>query len=397
VGGPPARTGTALRWAPFAVLIAGWLALYPGVQWYVNPDGVAYTALAEHWLGGRWSAAVSGYWSPLLTWLLVPLLAIGVTPALAIRLLLLGSAVLTLVALRRLALAAGVSEPVTDGMRLVASPILVWASLFRLGPDLLIVPLLLAWCGVVLGPGFSRARTAGLQAGALAAAAYLAKAYALPFLAVHGLLAFGAQAQLAGSPTARRRVLANAGVAVATLAVLAGPWIATVSAAYGRPTCTTAAGFNAALVSPGSDGNPLNEPGLYARVEFVGHLPRRVLEREFNIAWVQVAPGRWEEPFGNVVTESMMRGTAVVATRLGGPAGIVLDGVTGALVPPDDVPALADALRALLADRALAERLGQAGREVALAEYDQARVAERFEQLYLQVIPDPLRAPSPAV
>ena len=180
---------------------------------------------------------------------------------------------LTLVALRRLALAAGVSEPVTDGMRLVASPILVWASLFRLGPDLLIVPLLLAWCGVVLGPGFSRARTAGLQADALAAAAYLAKAYALPFLAVHGLLAFGAQAQLAGSPTARRRVLANAGVAVATLAVLAGPWIATVSAAYGRPTFTTAAGFNAALVSPGSDGNPLNEPGLYARVEFVGHLP----------------------------------------------------------------------------------------------------------------------------
>ncbi len=137
--------------------------------------------------------------------------------------------------------------------------------------------------------------------------------------------------------------------------------------------------------------------GLQDRVEFVGHLPRRVLEREFNIAWVQVAPGRWEEPFGNVVTESMMRGTAVVATKLGGPAEIVLDGVTGTLVPPDDVSALADALRALLSDRVLAERLGQAGREVALAEYDQARVAQRFERLYRQVIGDPLRAPSPAV
>lgn len=137
--------------------------------------------------------------------------------------------------------------------------------------------------------------------------------------------------------------------------------------------------------------------GLTGRVELTGHLDRAEVERRFDAAWVQAVPGRWEEPFGNVVTEAMVRGTAVVASAVGGPAEVVRDGVTGTLVPPGDVPALAAALRRVLGDRDLAERWGAAGREVALKEYTEDLALDRIERRYRALVAgDRRRAASPA-
>lgn len=124
------------------------------------------------------------------------------------------------------------------------------------------------------------------------------------------------------------------------------------------------------------------ELGLADRVTWLGHLPREKMEHHFEHAWVQAVPSRWEEPFGNVSTEAMMRGTAVVASAVGGQTDIVRDGVTGALVPPGDAAALATALRPLLQHRARAEQMGQAGRERALAHFSEAQCVERFLRLY---------------
>jgi glycosyltransferase involved in cell wall biosynthesis len=77
------------------------------------------------------------------------------------------------------------------------------------------------------------------------------------------------------------------------------------------------------------------------------------------------------------VIEAMLAGLPVVASDISGPREQVQNGRTGLLVPPRDVPALAAALRLLADDRALRRRLGQAGRERALARYDEARVVAR--------------------
>ncbi len=53
----------------------------------------------------------------------------------------------------------------------------------------------------------------------------------------------------------------------------------------------------------------------------------------------------------------------VLATRVGGFPGMVNDGETGLLVPPDDPNALAEALATLLADPLKAQAFGQAGYE----------------------------------
>jgi glycosyltransferase involved in cell wall biosynthesis len=72
----------------------------------------------------------------------------------------------------------------------------------------------------------------------------------------------------------------------------------------------------------------------------------------------------------------------VVATNLGGLPEIVETGETGYLVPPKDVPALADALVRIVTDGRLAERLGQAGRARAMSLFSLERSAGRFERLY---------------
>jgi glycosyltransferase involved in cell wall biosynthesis len=67
-----------------------------------------------------------------------------------------------------------------------------------------------------------------------------------------------------------------------------------------------------------------------------------------------------QEPFGTVLAEAMNAGTPVVATRVGGVAEVVEDGVTGRLVDPRDPDALATAVLEVLERR---EEMGAAGRE----------------------------------
>jgi glycosyltransferase involved in cell wall biosynthesis len=69
------------------------------------------------------------------------------------------------------------------------------------------------------------------------------------------------------------------------------------------------------------------------------------------------------EGFGNVIVEAMATGRPVVSTDgPSGPAEIITDGENGLLVPVSDAPALASAIRRVLTDPALAQRLGAAGR-----------------------------------
>ncbi|HUF89614.1 MAG TPA: glycosyltransferase family 4 protein [Gemmatimonadota bacterium] len=107
--------------------------------------------------------------------------------------------------------------------------------------------------------------------------------------------------------------------------------------------------------------------GIRAAVDFRGHLDASDMESAMAPAWVQVVPSLWEEPFGIVAAEGMMRGTAVVASGAGGLTEQVVEGETGYLVPPGDPAALARALERILLDRDHAERLGAQGRRRALA------------------------------
>ena len=84
-----------------------------------------------------------------------------------------------------------------------------------------------------------------------------------------------------------------------------------------------------------------------------------------------------QEPFGTVLAEAMAVGTPVVATRVGGLAEVVDDGLTGRLVEPGAPEQLAEAVLDVLAHRA---EMGAAARERA-ARFDVTDYVERIERL----------------
>ncbi|MDO9118111.1 MAG: glycosyltransferase family 4 protein [Nitrospira sp.] len=121
---------------------------------------------------------------------------------------------------------------------------------------------------------------------------------------------------------------------------------------------------------------------LDAKIEFLGHQPREIIEHRFNAAWVQVVPSRGSEAFGNAAAEAMMRGTALVASATGGFTEYVRHEETGLLVAPGDHAALGRLLLKVLGDREYAESLGLAGRRYALMAFDQGQFLDRFIAIY---------------
>lgn len=83
---------------------------------------------------------------------------------------------------------------------------------------------------------------------------------------------------------------------------------------------------------------------------------------EIDAARALVLPS-WPEGLGRVVLEAFARGRPVVGTDGGGIPDIVTDELDGLLIPRADTPALVAALRRVLDDKALVERLGAAARE----------------------------------
>jgi glycosyltransferase involved in cell wall biosynthesis len=82
----------------------------------------------------------------------------------------------------------------------------------------------------------------------------------------------------------------------------------------------------------------------------------------------------------------MAAGKPVVATRVGGVPEVVVDGVTGLLVPPRNPEALADAILRLLRDPELRHRMGQAGQERVRRHFSVDQMVRRTEVLYEELL-----------
>ena len=98
---------------------------------------------------------------------------------------------------------------------------------------------------------------------------------------------------------------------------------------------------------------------IAGRVHFIGWQddPQAVIRG----ADLLVCPSR-HEPFGNVIAEGLACARPVISTASNGGRELIEDGVNGVLVPVDDVDALADAMKTVINDAALAKRLAAAGR-----------------------------------
>jgi L-malate glycosyltransferase len=123
----------------------------------------------------------------------------------------------------------------------------------------------------------------------------------------------------------------------------------------------------------------VREAGMEKRFLFLGH--RNDVPELLPCCDLSVLPSE-SEGLPNSVLEAMAAGLPVVATSVGGNREIIVNGVNGLLVPPQDPQALAEAILRLLESSELAMRLARAGQERTRRDFGFDRVVAEIKQLY---------------
>lgn len=123
--------------------------------------------------------------------------------------------------------------------------------------------------------------------------------------------------------------------------------------------------------------------GLQRNFLFLGR--RDDVPKVLSACDIAVLPSK-AEGLPNAVLEYLATGLPAIATRVGGSAEIIQDGKNGLLTPTEDSSALAGAILRLLRDPSLSARLGQNGRDYVLQEFSFARLIEKTDQLYTELL-----------
>ncbi|HYK85269.1 MAG TPA: glycosyltransferase family 4 protein [Ktedonobacteraceae bacterium] len=127
----------------------------------------------------------------------------------------------------------------------------------------------------------------------------------------------------------------------------------------------------------------VEELGIGESVKFLG-MRTDVIDL-LQQAWGFVLPSRWEG-MPNALLEAMACGLPCVATSVSGSEDILVDGVNGLLVPPEQPVEMAQALRRLIANEELAQRLGREARATVVRDYQLTTIVEQCLELYRHVL-----------
>jgi glycosyltransferase involved in cell wall biosynthesis len=133
------------------------------------------------------------------------------------------------------------------------------------------------------------------------------------------------------------------------------------------------------VYDPGYSREQIDPRRTWPGVAIHQGIPRASLWEAMARAAVVLYPARWDEPFGMAAAEAQACGTPVVAFRRGGLGEVIMDGVTGFLVPPDDVQAAAEAVSKVTGISRLACR------EHAAGQLDLELSLDAHERLYRRV------------
>jgi glycosyltransferase involved in cell wall biosynthesis len=89
-----------------------------------------------------------------------------------------------------------------------------------------------------------------------------------------------------------------------------------------------------------------------------------------------------------VLIEAALSGLPAVATAVPGASTVVVDGVTGFVVPPDDDEAFLEALEQLVSNDKLRRAMGAAARERAEAAFSLEKSARSWQAFLDRIAPD---------
>ena len=130
-----------------------------------------------------------------------------------------------------------------------------------------------------------------------------------------------------------------------------------------------------------------NQLGLNEITQFVGRVPHAEVPKFLNLLDIYVAASRMEsESFGVAVVEASACGIPVIVSNVGGLPKVVKGGETGLIVERENVDALSKAMLKLIEDPLLRERMGKAGRQYILNNFNWDDNATLMEKVYVEVL-----------
>jgi glycosyltransferase involved in cell wall biosynthesis len=128
----------------------------------------------------------------------------------------------------------------------------------------------------------------------------------------------------------------------------------------------------------------VHELGLQSQVIMTGF--RRDIPEVMAALDVLVLPSTRSEAVSQVILQALALGTPVVGTTVGGTPEVVRDGVTGRLVPPADVDALAAAILDVLHDLTSARAMARAGQALVRERYTVDATMARTTAIYAELL-----------
>lgn len=134
-----------------------------------------------------------------------------------------------------------------------------------------------------------------------------------------------------------------------------------------------------------ADWRFLQDVGIANKVKVFRDVSVEQLRDLYRASSLFVLPSN-EEGLGIVILEAMACGLPVVSTDCGGPATVVVPGGTGLLTPVGDSEVLANAMRTILENQALANQMGLAGRMRVEQQFSIASAGRIFLDTYRMLL-----------
>lgn len=237
----------------------------------LNPDGVAYISIAEHYARGNWGAAINAYWSPLMSWFMAPFIALGFNGQEAFAVVNFLTGVYILLFGSWLCWKISASWKVTSLYFFCALPFMIHLMVSQITPDALVVAWILTAIAVFTSISrswtpkstYRRILLLGLTAGAFGFIGYITKLYLQPvFIASVPLVAAIYIAYYYKKE--RNKALLKGGsfiaITFATYVIFCSLWVIPLSLKYEHLMVGSSYSFNAGEIDLPQTYTPLPLP-----------------------------------------------------------------------------------------------------------------------------------------
>lgn len=129
----------------------------------------------------------------------------------------------------------------------------------------------------------------------------------------------------------------------------------------------------------------IDELGLTDMFQFTGLVPPSQIP-ELLSAMDILVHASLREGLARALPQALLAGKPIISYDIDGAREVCITGETGFLVPPRDISALTLAMKSLLADQALRDRLAETGRQRFAQQFRHQYMTERIRELYARVL-----------